>query len=722
MKRLQTFAEKEAKVNQTPSPVSASLRDVTAVILAGGYGTRLRPVMAGVPKVLAPVLGRPFLFSLLDSLAEAGIEKVVLLTGYQADQVQQTLGTKYRGLTLTYSREPKPLGTAGALRAAAAQIRTSLILLLNGDSYCEVNLPALVEFHRGQKADLCLALSHAEDTSRFGRVEIDAVDRVRGFAEKQAGSGPGWVNAGAYLLDTQLVSEIPDDRPVSLEQEMLPHWLEKRSIRGYRCAGELLDIGTPESYASAEEYFRNVRKKVEGRPAEPPPVLIEFAGWLPAFQLFGNCGQHPQFSHIQVAPEGYRFVSSEPPRPVKKLNPGRLSRWVKTGALAVWQVFRPLVSVIRNGVRTNPVRSLVTLGAVMRLFYRLRRHGAPFFALLKFLRSRHFPSQVMLPARPNLLFLTSIPFTCDQHPWVIEIEDVTTLFFPFIRNGETSEVRVTSSPYFPMVKYLLESPRCRGIITHMRSTAEALPRLFASEVIGAKTTWIPCGTVLPAKPQSQESTGTVDMLFTCSWHQDPNSFFLRGGLEVLRALERLQPHYPNLRLTLRTALPRLRSQYRRILEKCWVRVIDRFLPDREMEELMRSTHIFLLPAARIHVMSVLRAMAYGQVVVASDGWGFEEYVQHGHNGIIVPGRYGKQSWVDPETRMLCEDYRTTRVADRQVVRNLVEAIAALAENPGLRHRLGQQARQDVATKFSLENWNRGLQQALDKAAAAPRTE
>src|SRR5262249_19494519 len=148
---------------------------------------------------------------------------------------------------------------------------------------------------------------------------------------------------------------------------------------------------------------------------------------------------------------------------------------------------------------------------------------------------------------------------------------------------------------------------------------------------------------------------------------NPDSFFLRGGLEVLRALELLQPRYPNLRLTLRTGLPRLTRRYRRIMEKCWVRVLNWFVPDPEMDELMRNTQIFLLPAARIHVVSVLRSMAYGHVVVASDGWGFDEYIEHDRNGIIVPGRYGRQSWVDPENGMLREDYRITRRADIDVV-------------------------------------------------------
>src|SRR5262249_30838311 len=101
---------------------------------------------------------------------------------------------------------------------------------------------------------------------------------------------------------------------------------------------------------------------------------------------------------------------------------------------------------------------------------------------LRFVRSRHFTSQLMLPRRPRLLFFTSVPYTYSQHPWVIEIEDATSLFFPFIENGRTATLRPEESPYLPILKTLLESENCRGIITHIASTARGLPRMFQSEV------------------------------------------------------------------------------------------------------------------------------------------------------------------------------------------------------------------------------------------------
>ena len=208
--------------------------------------------------------------------------------------------------------------------------------------------------------------------------------------------------------------------------------------------------------------------------------------------------------------------------------------WVARSVLrAARLLIRPLCSVVRHAHRFGLLRSLRTLAAVVRLFFALRRAGGAFWPTVQFLRTRHFASQVLVPPNARLLFLTSIPFTVNQRPWVIEIEDPITLFFPFHLNGCTGRTPIRRSPYLPVVKALLESESCRGIVTHMRSTAEALPKLFGSEIIAAKTAYVPCGIALPPAVTDQTAE-RLDLLFTCSWHQLPVSFFLRGGLDVLR--------------------------------------------------------------------------------------------------------------------------------------------------------------------------------------------
>ena len=231
-------------------------QNVTAAILAGGLGTRLRPAVDGIPKVLARVKGRPFVTYLLEQLAQADIAGAVLLTGFQADQVRQTLGDNYDGVKLSYSVEATPLGTAGALRQALPKLTTDSVLLLNGDSYCDLDLARLLAAHRRRRADLTLTLAHVSDTERFGRVRYAASGRVTGFLEKQRDAGPGWINAGIYVLARSTVAEIPADRMVSLEREMLPLWTKARRCFACRQSKRFLDIGTPADYARAPAFFQ----------------------------------------------------------------------------------------------------------------------------------------------------------------------------------------------------------------------------------------------------------------------------------------------------------------------------------------------------------------------------------------------------------------------------------------------------------------------------------
>jgi NDP-sugar pyrophosphorylase family protein len=228
----------------------------TAAILAGGLGTRLRSVVADVPKALASVQNRPFITILLDQLAAAGIQRVVLLTGYGASEIGRALGDRYAGMTLSYSVEPSPRGTGGAVRYALDELQTETFLLLNGDSFCEVSLPALAQAHRRENADLTLTLTQVSDTGRFGRVRLAPDSRVVGFEEK-AGGGPGWINAGVYFVSRALIHEVTPHCICSLERDLLPGWASSGRVYGFRASGTFLDIGTPTAYASAAHFSFN---------------------------------------------------------------------------------------------------------------------------------------------------------------------------------------------------------------------------------------------------------------------------------------------------------------------------------------------------------------------------------------------------------------------------------------------------------------------------------
>lgn len=231
-----------------------NLSQVTALILAGGLGTRLRSRVADRPKVLAPVLGQPFLSYLLDRLQISGIQKVILCIGYLGEQIQETYGSSYQNIELYYSQETSLLGTGGALRLAMPLISTPTVLILNGDSFYDANLNDFYQWHLAQRSNASLTLTQVPDTARYGRVQLNESSQITDFEEKGNTSGLGWINAGIYLIKRHLLTQIPENQVVSLERELFPNWIET-GLYGYRTQGQFIDIGTPESYALAEQFF-----------------------------------------------------------------------------------------------------------------------------------------------------------------------------------------------------------------------------------------------------------------------------------------------------------------------------------------------------------------------------------------------------------------------------------------------------------------------------------
>jgi NDP-sugar pyrophosphorylase family protein len=227
------------------------LREATVIVLAGGLGTRLRPVLGDRPKVLAQVRGRPFLAYLLDQLEAAHVHAVVLSVGHRAAEVRAAFGSSYGGMRLTYAEEREPLGTAGALRWALPRLASDPVLVLNGDSWCEADLRTLWATHGAREASATLLVTHVADTRRYGRVALDVMGRVTSFCEKGGDPSPGWINAGVYVLSRRLIAAIPPAGAVSLEREVLPSWVG-RGLYGHATHGRFLDIGTPESYQAAQ--------------------------------------------------------------------------------------------------------------------------------------------------------------------------------------------------------------------------------------------------------------------------------------------------------------------------------------------------------------------------------------------------------------------------------------------------------------------------------------
>ena len=221
-------------------------------MLAGGEGTRLRPLTLTTPKPVMPLAGRPFLSFMLDWVHSHGAEEVILSCGFMSDAVKSVLGDIYEGMRLRHVTEEEPLGTAGPVRLAYDEgLLEERVLVLNGDVLTDIDLTAELEQHERTGARATLALYSVDDTSSYGVVPTDAEGRVSEFIEKGGGEAPtNRINAGAYVLERDVVESIPAGRAVSFEREVFPALIGD-GLYGYDAAGYWIDIGTPERYLEA---------------------------------------------------------------------------------------------------------------------------------------------------------------------------------------------------------------------------------------------------------------------------------------------------------------------------------------------------------------------------------------------------------------------------------------------------------------------------------------
>jgi NDP-sugar pyrophosphorylase family protein len=226
-------------------------RAIRAFVLCGGLGTRLRPVLADLPKSMALISGTPFLQLLLDRLRSQGVDDLILGTGYMAEKIEGYFGSGDKfALRIRYSREHEPLGTGGALKLAEPLI-TDPVVVLNGDSYVEWSLDSMLELLRAKDADIVIVLHAVADVTRYGTVALNHDGRVTEFIEKGMRAGPGLINAGVYLLRKKIVRELPADTAISLEREVFPRLLGQR-IYGLVCMGLFIDIGIPDDFQRAQ--------------------------------------------------------------------------------------------------------------------------------------------------------------------------------------------------------------------------------------------------------------------------------------------------------------------------------------------------------------------------------------------------------------------------------------------------------------------------------------
>jgi mannose-1-phosphate guanylyltransferase len=225
---------------------------VQALVLAGGEGTRLRPLTYTTPKPVMALAGRPFLTFMLDWLRSYGVDEVILSCGFLSEAVKRVLGDIYDGMRLRYVIEEEPLGTAGPVRLAYDEgVLAERLLVLNGDVLTDIDLGAELAQHERTGARATLALYPVDDTASYGVVPTDADDRVEAFLEKAEGETPtNRINAGAYVIERDVVESIPPARAVSFERDVFPE-LVGHGLYGYLAEGYWIDIGTPERYLEA---------------------------------------------------------------------------------------------------------------------------------------------------------------------------------------------------------------------------------------------------------------------------------------------------------------------------------------------------------------------------------------------------------------------------------------------------------------------------------------
>ena len=232
-----------------------------AIILAGGFGTRLQEVVSDVPKSMAPINNRPFLEYLMDYLIVQGITRAVLSVGYKREVIIDHFRNSYRSLELDYAAEEEPLGTGGGIRLSFWRIKSQRAVIMNGDSLFRLDLSKLEKAHLLKKAAVTLALRKLGNTGRYGRVTLNRQRRITGFEEKNEHAGPGLINAGIYLMEKSFLMEPRFRGRFSIEKDCFEKYYSEERMFGCPSDGYFRDIGIPEDFKKAQHEFTKFKDR-----------------------------------------------------------------------------------------------------------------------------------------------------------------------------------------------------------------------------------------------------------------------------------------------------------------------------------------------------------------------------------------------------------------------------------------------------------------------------
>lgn len=246
-----------------------------AVVLVGGEGTRLRPITETIPKPLVPLMDRASLHHVLDHLARHGVHEVVLSSSYLEETFHAFIEERHGDPRITWITEDTPLGTGGAVVNALDRVDDEAFVVLNGDILTDLDVTAMVAFHRERRATATIALSHVDDARPFGLVVTGEGGRVLEFREKPTDPIPGDINAGTYVLEPGALAGWPGGEAVSIERQVFPALIESgRPVYGFLSGAYWVDLGTPEKYLQA--HFDILEGKVDGE-RYPAPYVAETA-------------------------------------------------------------------------------------------------------------------------------------------------------------------------------------------------------------------------------------------------------------------------------------------------------------------------------------------------------------------------------------------------------------------------------------------------------------
>jgi len=234
-------------------------RITEAIVLAGGFGTRLQHIVNDVPKPMAPINGIPFLSFLFKKLIAAGLEHVILSTGYLHEKIESYYGNSFETLRISYSREEEPLGTGGAILLAMSKTETEDVFVLNGDTLFDIDFRSLGDFHAGNEAFLSVALREEADVSRYGSVSINKTGRITAFTEKNELHGKGFINGGIYVLNKKLFLQLEMPSKFSFEKEVMEKLYNNMNFYGLVCQAYFIDIGVPDDFNRAQLEFPKLK-------------------------------------------------------------------------------------------------------------------------------------------------------------------------------------------------------------------------------------------------------------------------------------------------------------------------------------------------------------------------------------------------------------------------------------------------------------------------------